>query len=110
MDEVSGVLCRKVRDKDSTLEDVVISVKSNVNGQKQIAKANVHVYVGGIYHDRQINCAKRSQDLQKICARIFDSFRTGSAKCELLTQSEIKLDGTDEYLINNEIKYTIINE
>lgn len=111
MEAVTGSLSKTKRPKDSTLEDVVISVKSNENGEKQIAYVNVHVYTSGLRTDRQVEeDTTRLTVLCRICAGLFEMFRLENARCTLNTQRVMPVDGTDEFLINNEIKYRITNE
>ena len=112
MEAVTGSLSKTKRPKDSILEDVVISIKSNENGENQIAYANVHVYTKGKRVDRQVEeDTTRLTELCRMCADLFDVFRpVPEARCTLNTQRIMAVDGTDEYLINNEIKYRITNE
>ena len=108
--EVNGELSKTKRPKDSRLEDIVISVKSNTNGQKQIAYVNVHIYSPAMIIDRQKEeDTARLNVLCTLSADAFESFFIDGVHYTLNTQRVTELN-TDEYLINNEIKCVIINE
>ena len=109
-DEVSGVIKRDRRPRDSQEEDVIISVLANENGQNQVATVNVNIYVkdkpAGNQkdpdHDRLDILADASQ-------RIFDVFHGNGYRARLLSQ-RITAVGEDEHVITNKIEYKQNNE
>lgn len=112
MDEATGTLTIRSRPLGSREEDVVVSVKSNNGGQRQIAYVNVHIYVLADDVGRQYEePTGRCRVLCRKAADILDSFFPGDGShCTLESQRVYKADGTEFYLINNEIKYIVINE
>ena len=109
-DDVTGVVKRDRRPKDSTKEDVIISVLANENGQMQTATVNVNIYV----QDKPAGREKdpdhdRLKDLAKLSSEIFEVFRGNSFRARLLSQ-RITAVGEDEHVITNKIEYKQNNE
>lgn len=109
-DMVTGIVKRDRRPRNSRLEDVIISVLANENGQTQQATVNVNIYVldkpaGNQYdpdHDRLSVLADVSQ-------RIFKVFRGRSFRARLLSQRITEV-GENEHVITNKIEYKQNNE
>lgn len=108
--EVSGVIKRDRRPRDSDKEDVIISVLANENGQIQDATVNVNIYVkdkpaGNQYdpdHERLDILADMSQ-------RVLDVFHGDGFRAHLIAQ-RITAVGEDEHVITNKISYKQNNE
>lgn len=101
-----------VRPKGSMLEDVVINVIANENGQIQDASVNVNVYVADdIKPDGQNQEATiRLRELCSICADALERGQGIDFRFTLESQRVIAVDGTKEHVINNKLKYKQINE
>lgn len=111
--EVTGVLCKRKRPKNSNKEDIVISVIANVNGQKQEVLANVNIYIQDIYNeqtDQYEEPSTRARVLSKISSRLFNIGRFESARFTLKEQRVIEIPGTNEHVINNKLEIIKINE
>ena len=109
---VTGVL-RKTgkRPKGSKLEDIIISMLANANGQIQTATVNVNIYVAANIVDGQAE--EKSPRLKVLCdlaSSLLDVFRGDDFRATLLEQRVYEVDGADEYVINNRIQYKQVNE
>lgn len=108
-DEVSGVIKRDRRPRGSEMEDVIISILANENGQIQDATVNVNIYVkdkpaGNQYdpdHERLDVLADMSQ-------RIFDVFHGDGFRAHLESQRITAVE--NEHVITNKIRYKQNNE
>lgn len=110
---VTGKVCKQgVRPKGSDLEDVVISVVANMNGQIQEAVVNVNIYVkDDIKSDGQNQEA--TIRLRQLCEIASDTIEAGSGedfRFTLESQHVIEVPGTKEHVINNRLNYKQVNE
>lgn len=111
VDEVTGVLKKTRRLKNSTKEDIVISVLSNVNGQNQEAVVNVNIYVEDNIIDGQAEeDSSRIGELSELASSILESFSVGGAVVYLEQQKVYEAEGIDWHVINNRMNYKINNE
>ena len=101
-----------VRPKGSDLEDVVIAVVANKNGQIQEAVVNVNIYVkDDIKSDGQNQEA--TIRLRQLCKIASDTLEAGSGedfRFTLESQHVIEVPGTKEHVINNRLNYKQVNE
>lgn len=110
---VTGKICKQgVRPKNSKLEDVVISVVANENGQIQEAVVNVNIYVmddqkdDGQYQEASIR-------LRELCTIAADTLEVGHGdgfRFQLDSQRVLEVADTHEHVINNRISYKFNNE
>ena len=109
-EEVTGVVKRDRRPKDSTNEDVIVSMLANENGQMQTATVNVNIYVQDKPSGREKDPDHvRLKNLAKLSSDIFEVFRGNSYRARLLSQ-RITAVGEDEHIITNKIEYKQNNE
>lgn len=101
--------------RETAKEDCIISVLENMNGQIQDSKANVNVYVQDITSGGQKKAnISRIGVLSNVCKDVFgdgkrsvfgDGFRITLEK-----QRVLSVNGKDEHVINNTIRYKYNNE
>lgn len=108
---VTGGLYKRVRPVDSVLEDIVISVLANQNGQMQEAFVNVNIYVadnlvGNQYEEDSIRC----RQLCRKAAEILEVGRGNGFRFTLDSQRVLEVVGRNEHLINNKLLYRQNNE
>lgn len=110
---VTGKICKTgVRPKGSELEDVVISVVANMNGQIQDAIVNVNIYVRD-----DIKCDGQNQEatirLRELCTIASESLEVGRGndyRFTLESQRVIEVSDTKEHVISNKLIYKQVNE
>lgn len=111
--EVTGILSKRKRPKNSDKEDIIISVLTNVNGQKQIAYANVNIYVQDQFNentDQYEESSTRARVLSKMAENLLEVGRINGARFTLTQQRFVEVDGTNEHVINNRLEIVKINE
>lgn len=109
--EVTGVLKKTSRPKNSNKEDIIISVLSNVNGQNQEAVVNVNIYVEDNIIDGQAEeDSARIGKLSELASSILESFSVGGAVVYLEQQKVYEAEGIEWHVINNRLNYKINNE
>lgn len=111
--EVTGILSKRKRPKNSDKEDIIISVLTNVNGQKQIAYANVNIYVQDQFNestDQYEESSTRARVLSKMAENLLEIGRINGARFTLTQQRFVEVDGTNEHVINNRLEIVKINE
>lgn len=109
--EVTGIVKKTKRPRNSKKEDIVISILSNENAQLQIATVNVNIYVQDeIVGNQPEEDTKRCDKLCKLAEQLFDMFRGDGYRARLLSQRVYEVEGADEHIINNKIEYKIVNE
>lgn len=109
-DEVSGVVKRDRRPQGSTMEDVIISVLANENGQNQTATVNVNIYVKDKPAGNQKDPDHERLDvLADMSQKVFNVFRGSDFRARLLSQ-RITAVGEGEHVITNKIEYKQNNE
>lgn len=108
---VTGKLTKRNRPKGSYLEDIVISVLANQNGQIQEAFVNVNVYVHDIDVDGQFEeDTIRLRELCKVCETVLNLGRGSDFRFVLDSQRVMKVNGKNEHFINNRLRYMQCNE
>lgn len=111
VNEVTGLLKKTRRPKNSTKEDIIISVLSNVNGQNQEAVVNVNIYVEDNIIDGQAEeDSARIGELSELASSILESFTVGGAVVYLEQQKVYEAEGIEWHVINNRLNYKINNE
>ena len=111
VNEVTGLLKKTSRPKNSTKEDIIISVLSNVNGQNQEAVVNVNIYVEDNIIDGQAEeDSARIGELSELASSILESFTVGGAVVYLEQQKVYEAEGIEWHVINNRLNYKINNE
>lgn len=108
---INGNLYKRLRPTNSTLEDVVISVLANSNGQIQEAFVNVNIYVKdnlveGQYEEDTIRCRL----LCRIASEVLELGRGDGYRFTLNSQRVLKVEGRNEHFINNKLLYQQNNE
>lgn len=108
---VTGKLTKRNRPKGSYLEDIVISVLANQNGQIQEAFVNVNVYVHDVDVDGQFEeDTIRLRELCKVCESVLNLGRCSDFRFVLDSQRVMKVNGKNEHFINNRLRYMQCNE
>lgn len=108
---VTGKLTKRKRPKGSFLEDIVISVLANQNGQIQDAFVNVNVYVHDVDVDGQFEeDTIRLRELCRICEQTLKLGRGNDFRFVLDTQRVMEVNGKNEHFINNRLRYMQCNE
>lgn len=110
--EVTGAIFKRLRPKNSTKEDVVVSIVTNVGGQKQEAVVNVNIYVADDFvKDQYEEATIRIRTLAKMAQALLDHGTILNGRYELVSQNSIEnVEGTNEHIINNKLSVTLINE
>ena len=111
--EVNGVLSKRKRPKNSTKEDIIISVVANENGQKQEAIANVNIYVQDEFNesaDQYEEASIRARLLSDLAKNLLEVGRFQGARFTLARQRFVEVEGTNEHVINNRLSIIKINE
>jgi hypothetical protein len=110
---VTGKVCKQgVRPKGSKLEDVVISVVANMNGQIQDAIVNVNIYVAddqkkdGSFQESTI----RLRELCSLAYKTLDKRYGDGYRFYIESQRVLEVADTHEHVINNRIIYKYLNE
>ena len=101
------------RPDKSSKEDLVIAPLSDIPADElQEVIVNIRIYVadlydnaGSLYRAHGI----RLREIQDICKKVFDTFRTDEARCVLETMKTFKVEGRDEHCIVNRINYKHCN-
>lgn len=108
---VTGKLRKTKRPANSDNEDIVISVLSNVNGQKQRSFVNVNIYVKDNIRDGQPE--EKSDRLRELCSISSELFKINhgsSFRLTLDSQRVFEVNGKNEHSINNKLLYEQCNE
>ena len=108
---VSGQLLKTRRPKNSTKEDIIISVLANEGNQKQEAVVNVNIYVEDNIIDGQAE--EDTIRLRELCGVAEETMKTIRIRPVLLRVSPprvFEVEGVNWHIINNRISYKIINE
>lgn len=110
-ENISGQIRKSLRPKDSTAEDIVISMLANENGEVQEAFVNVNVYVPDILIDGQAEeNSSRLRELCTLCSELLEVQHGTGWRMTMDTQRVMAVDGRDEHMINNKLLYKQINE
>lgn len=109
-DEVSGVVKRDRRPRDSQKEDVIISILANENGQMQDATVNVNIYVKDKPAGNQFDPDhERLDDIADLAQRIFNVFHGRDFRARLESQRITAIEN-NEHVVTNKIRYKQNNE
>lgn len=107
--KITGELYKTIREDNSHVEDIVISVNANVNSQIQSAYVYVNIYVPDILRgNTYIEDTKR---LRELCSLSFELLQTGyidDARFVLEEQRVISAD-SNEHVVSNKILYKRYN-
>ena len=110
---VTGKICKTgVRPKSSDLEDIVLSVIGNLNGQLQEAIVNVNVYVEDEIREDGQN-QEATIRLRELCQKAAETLDVGNGKdfrFVLDSQRVIAIDDAKLHVINNKLVYKQLNE
>ena len=108
---VTGKLRKTRRPTNSKLEDIVISMVSNLNAQVQEAFVNVNIYVSDIIRDNQMEeDTIRLRELCDLSKTLLKVGRGGDFRFTIDTQRVLEVEGKDEHVINNRLLYRQCNE
>lgn len=96
-------------------EDCVISVLENMNGQIQDCKVNVNIYVQNMTSSKKsVVDVPRVETLSAVCKEVFGDGKRSvfgdGFKISLEKQRVLSVNGKDEYVINNTLRYKFNNE
>lgn len=96
-------------------EDCVISVLTSLNGQIQDCKVNVNVYVQNMTSgSKLIENVPRADELCNVCKEVFGDGKRSvfgdGFKIFLEKQLVLPVNGRDEHVINNTLRYKFNNE
>lgn len=114
-DAINGEVSYLPRKDGSTKEDCIISVLESQVYQIQDSKINVNVYVSDQdSNGRKEMAVKRVQDLANICKGVFGDGKRSvfgdGFKITLEKQRILSVNGKDEHVINNTLRYKFNNE
>ena len=108
---ISGSVRIIPRATGSKQEDCIISVLDGDNGQIQDAIVNVNVYVPNITSGGDsVEDVSRTKPLAKICETVLDRGSGDGFRFHLEKQRILPVNGRDEHVINNRIRYKYNNE
>ncbi|MBR1526831.1 MAG: hypothetical protein IJ640_09275 [Prevotella sp.] len=109
-DEIGGVIGYQGRSDGAKTEDCIISVITNVNGQIQDCDVNVNIYVQNVNSGgRSVENVSRTKTLSKIAERVLRHGYGDTFRFELRTQRIVAVQGKDEFVINNKLRYKNFN-
>lgn len=106
---ISGSLYKTKRPNNSALEDIVISVLANRNGQMQESFVYVNIYVADVYRDGvYIEDTIRLRELCNLSSILLDSGRIDSSRFQLEEQRVLD-SGNNEHVITNRLLFRQCN-
>lgn len=110
-DTINGNVQIIPRNAKSKGEDCIISVLDSDPTQIQEAFVNVNVYVPNMTSGG-VSCENipRTKLLAKLCSEALKDVYLGAYRIKLVKQRILPVEGKDEYVINNKIKYFFNNE
>ena len=107
---VTGTIGYQGRDDGSKTEDCIISILDNVNGQIQDCDVNVNIYVQNINSGgRSVENISRTKPLAKLSEDVLKKGHGDTFRFELRKQRILAVQGKDEYVINNKLRYKQFN-
>lgn len=110
-DAINGEVRILPRSTKSNKEDCIISILDNDPTQIQFAFVNVNVYVPNITNGGEsVGNLPRIKVLAKLCSEVLKEVYLGAYSFWLVKQRVLPVEGKDEYVINNKIKYSFNNE
>jgi len=100
---------------NANTEDCIISVLDNEFGQIQDAYVNVNIYVQNINSDgRSVENVPRLKELCSLCERVLgtpmSSRFVGSLRFYIEKQLILPVNGKNEHVINNKVRYKQSND
>lgn len=108
---INGELRYIPRAKNSKGEDCIISVLDGDNAQIQDCIVNVNVYVPNITSGGEsVENIIRTKELSKICESVLSSRFGRYFRIYLEKQRIVPVNGKDEHVINNRVRYKFNNE
>lgn len=108
---ISGEVRYLPRRKDSKSEDCIITVLESDNKQIQNCIVNVNVYVPNINNGGEsVEDISRTTVLAKTCEEALKYVYGDGFIIHLEKQRILPVNGKDEYVINNRIRYNFNNE
>lgn len=109
--EATGRLSKTARPSGSDLEDIVISVLANQNGQIQEAFVNVNIYVKDVKRNNQYEeNTIRLRTLANLAESLLMVGRGNDYRFSLDSQRIFQVEGKNEHFINNKLLYRQCNE
>lgn len=109
--EITGKLSKTLRPAGSDLEDIVISVLANQNGQIQEAFVNVNIYVKDLKRNNQYEeNTIRLRKLANLAKSLLEVGRGNDYRFILDSQRVFQVEGKNEHFINNKLLYRQCNE
>lgn len=110
-DAIGGEIRYVPRSKLATTEDCVISVLDNLNGQIQDAIVNVNIYVANISNGGEsTENIPRLETLATLCSTVLNDVYISTYRFYLSKQRILPVEGKDEYVINNKLRYKNSND
>ena len=110
-DAIGGEVRYIPRRAGSKAEDCIISVLDSDNAQIQDCIVNVNIYVPNITScGESVENINRTKPLAKICENALKSEFGDGFHLFLEKQRILPVNGKDEYVINNRIRYKFNNE
>lgn len=107
---VTGTISYQGRDDKSHTEDCIISILDNVNGQIQDCDVNVNIYVQNINSGgRSVENITRTKPLAKLASEVLKKGHGDTFRFELRKQRILAVQGKDEFVINNKLRYKSFN-
>lgn len=113
LNEVTGRLYTdEERPINSKVEDIVVGVLANHTAERQQAYVNVNVFFADQYRSNQYKKDRgRSKQLCRECLNIFEDDVHGDGFwLHLEEQTVLRIDATNEHMVNNRLLYEIVNE
>ncbi len=112
---INGTVSYVGRAEGSTAEDCIISVLESQVYQIQDSKVNVNVYVPDIASGgRKVRDVERISTLSGVCGDVFGNGRRSvfgdGFRITLENQRVLSVEGKDEHVINNSLRYKFNNE
>lgn len=108
---INGAVRIIPRSTGSKSEDCIISVLESDNAQIQDSIVNVNVYVPNITNGGDsVENINRTKLLAKICETVLKSRFGDGFRIYLEKQRIMPVNGKDEHVINNRIRYKFNNE
>lgn len=109
-DEIKGCISYQGRGDKANSEDCIISILDNENGQIQVCDVNVNIYVQNINSGgRSVENLPRTKILSKLSSDVLKRGHGDTFRFKLTKQRILAVQGKDEFVINNKIRYKQFN-
>lgn len=107
---INGCISYQGRDDKASTEDCIISILDNDNDQIQICDVNVNIYVQNINSGgRSVENLPRTKELAKLSSKVLKRGHGDSFLFKLSKQRIMPVQGKDEFVINNKLRYKHFN-